>query len=199
MKANNQLRIIGGEWRGRKLSFLDLPGLRPTSDRVRETLFNWLQSDIAGANCLDLYAGSGALGFEALSRGAEHVVFVDSHVKVIEQIKQNAQRLLIKKERVDFLVSDAHVYLEKISASAVVSAMASTKACIDLVFLDPPFHQNLLQTSLQLLATLSILKPHAKVYVEVEVALDESILPDEWIILKAKKAGSVHYYLLAQQ
>ena len=96
---NNTLRIIGGEWRSRKLPFVDAPGLRPTPDRIRETLFNWLQGNIHGAKCLDMFAGSGALGFEALSRGASDVIFVEKNVACASQLKEN---LALLKTEADF-------------------------------------------------------------------------------------------------
>ncbi len=181
----NQLRIIGGSFRGRKLIFPECRGLRPTSDRIRETLFNWLQGEVAGARCLDLFAGSGALGFEALSRGAEHVVFVDTEPKAMAQIKQNAEHLQISNA--DFMLVQSDAYLKKITA----------KPMFDVIFCDPPFHQNLLSDSLFALAASSALKAEAKIYVEAEVPLNESVLPDGWFILKAKTAGRVHYHLLA--
>ena len=186
MPKKNQLRIIGGTWRGRKLSFPDLPGLRPTSDRVRETLFNWLQMDVAGARCLDLFAGSGALGFEALSRGAEQVVFVDSQKKAVDQIRANAE--VLKTNSAAFSLTEAQAYLQKSSASE----------SFDIVFLDPPFHQNLLEDCLSILRKGSFLGPSAKVYVESESKLDEDELSKFWRTLKAKTAGNVHYYLLTQ-
>lgn len=180
----NQVRIIGGSFRGRKLTFPEFQGLRPTPDRIRETLFNWLQGEIAGAMCLDLFSGSGALGFEALSRGAKHVVFVDAERQAVAQIKQNAEYLQVTNA--DFMFTKSEVYLEKITA----------KPMFDVVFCDPPFHQNLLSNSLSAIAESSILKANAKVYVEAEVPLNESELPDGWFVLKAKTAGKVHYHLL---
>lgn len=187
MKGRNQLRIIGGAWRGRKLSFPDVPGLRPTSDRIRETLFNWLQVDIVGARCLDLYAGSGALGFEALSRGASHVVFVDSHNKVIDELKENSLRLNSDKQ--SFYLKGAMEYL---------AAIALTESnSFDVVFLDPPFQGNLVKASLLALQAASILAPKAIIYVEAEHQLMENDLPEGWFISKEKAAGKVHYYLLS--
>ena len=104
-KGTNQLRIIGGEWRGRKLRFPDVAGLRPTTDRVRETLFNWLAPVIHGARCLDLFAGSGALGLEALSRGASSVVFIDSDRRAVQSLRENLA--LLKEGRGEVLQSDA--------------------------------------------------------------------------------------------
>src|SRR3989338_6201010 len=126
----NRLRIIAGTWRGRKLTFPDTPELRPSPDRVRETLFNWLAPVIEGARCLDLFAGSGALGFEALSRGAHCVTFVDTSSEVISHL---------------------HTTLQQLSTTAEILKLNATKpfTCknkpFDIVFLDPPFHQNLLE------------------------------------------------------
>lgn len=165
--------------------FPDLPGLRPTADRIRETLFNWLQVDIVGASCLDLYAGSGALGFEALSRGAEHVVFVDTQRKVIEQLKQNAASLNAT-EKATFLLGDAALYLSH-NDEAIK---------FDLVFLDPPFKQNLLAPCLQGLQKKALLKAGAKVYIEMEASLTDEHMLDDWHIAKQKTAGNVRYCLL---
>lgn len=132
-KGSNQLRIIGGEWRGRKLRFPDAPNLRPTPDRVRETIFNWLAPMIQGAHCLDLFAGSGALGLEALSRGAALTTFVDSHKKVTQELKNhietlnaNARAKVFSMDGVKFLTQD------KFQTTEVKQ--------YDLVFLDPPYH-----------------------------------------------------------
>jgi len=184
-QQQNQLRIIGGTWRGRKLNFPDLPGLRPTSDRVRETLFNWLQADVAGANVLDLFAGSGALGLEALSRGASQVVFVDSQKLAVEQIRNNAE--ILGANNAELVLTDANSYLQS----------SSKNKSFDLVFLDPPFHQNLLMECLQGLQKNSLLNDDAKVYVESESELNENELSDSWQIMKAKTAGNVYYYLLS--
>ena len=120
---NNQLRIIGGKWRGRKIKFPDIEGLRPTPDRVRETLFNWLSPVIIGAKCLDLFAGSGALGFEALSRGASKTVFVDSNNLVTQQLQYNQQL---------FQCSDIEIH--KMSAEQYLQ---TTEKSFDIIFLDP--------------------------------------------------------------
>ena len=124
-QSANQVRIIGGQWRGRKLSFPDADGLRPTADRVRETLFNWLAGHIAGSRCLDMFAGSGALGFEALSRGASHCCFVDQNTAVLKQIQANCE-LLDATANSEFLFADASKPID----------VADT---FDIVFLDPPF------------------------------------------------------------
>ena len=180
-----QLRIIGGTWRGRVLTFPDVPGLRPTSDRIRETLFNWLQGDIAGARCLDLFSGSGALGLEALSRGAKQVVFVDSQKKAMDQIKANAS--LLKASNADYMTMSSEAYCK------------NANEAFDVVFLDPPFHQGLLDGCLSALIDESLLSEDARVYVEGESPLDEKVVSESWEILKSKSAGKVYYYLLGRK
>ena len=128
---NNLLRIIGGEWRSRKLKFADVPGLRPTPDRVRETLFNWLQWHVPGARCLDLFAGSGALGLEALSRGARDVVMVEKHPAAAQALRDNLTLLGARNARL--VHDDALRYLGRVTVA------------FDLIFLDPPFRQMLLE------------------------------------------------------
>lgn len=181
---SNKVKIIGGEWRGRNLPFPDVPGLRPTPARVRETLFNWLQYDVTASHCLDLYAGSGALGIEAASRGAERVVQVDNNAQVCRQLKQNTQILstsqiqIIQQDVFRFLAGDATPY--------------------DLVFLDPPFTQGLVVQAANWLEDKLWLASHAKIYIEVEKQLEFTGLPENWDLLKHKTAGEVAYYLFAR-
>ena len=176
----NRLRLIGGKWRGRKLSFPSTPGLRPTGDRLRETLFNWLQTEIVGSHCLDAFAGSGAIGFEALSRGAETVVMLDTHAEVIRQLKDNAAHL--QTQAATILQLEASEYLKKNTIS------------FDLIFLDPPFAANLLPSTLALLRSSQSIQPTSLVYVECsrDAALDLSA----WQIRKEKSSGQVKMYLL---
>lgn len=178
---NNQLRIIAGQWRGRKLTFPDLPGLRPTTDRIRETLFNWLQADIIGARCLDLFAGSGALGLEALSRNADSVVFVDSAAAAINQIKKN---LLV--------LNDQNGLTHQIDAVSFLNTYKEEP--FDLIFLDPPFNKGLLETCIKVLQQSKCLKSQGLIYVECEKQLTVGI-PEDWLVLKEKKAGQVKYML----
>ena len=178
---NNQLRIIAGQWRGRKLTFPNLPGLRPTTDRIRETLFNWLQADIIGARCLDLFAGSGALGFEALSRNADSVIFVDSAAVAINQIKKN---LLV--------LNDQNGLAHQIDAVSFINTYKEEP--FDLIFLDPPFNKGLLETCITALQQSKCLKSHGLIYVECEKQLTVNI-PEDWSLLKEKKAGQVKYML----
>ena len=178
----NQIRIISGQWRSRQLSFNDIPGLRPTPNRVRETLFNWLQNDIVGSRCLDLYAGSGALSFEAASRGAKAVVQVEQDANACRSLHENVVKL--KANQIQIIQSDVFRYL-------------SGKAeHFEVVFLDPPFGLNLAAQTCQWLEDKDWLNPHAKIYVEVEskIKLLEE-LPENWQLLKSKTAGEVGYHL----
>ncbi|MGD9153372.1 MAG: 16S rRNA (guanine(966)-N(2))-methyltransferase RsmD [Gammaproteobacteria bacterium] len=178
----NQVRIIAGIWRGRKLPFPDLKNLRPTPDRVRETLFNWLAKVINGANCLDLFAGSGALGFEALSRGAANVVFVDSAPEVIANLHANQK--MLQAENLEIYHMNAEQYLSQ------------TKEQFDIVFLDPPFQKQMIPTYCQLLAKNNLLKANGYAYIETNTTLLSDDLPQNWQIIKQKRAGKVRYYLL---
>jgi len=180
----NKVRIIGGEWRSRLLHFDDAPGLRPTPARVRETLFNWLQYDVAGCRCLDLYAGSGALGFEAASRGAKEVVQVEIDAKACKNLRANAALLGGGKNR--------------IVESEVERFLAGRPEPFDLVFLDPPFAKNLALKTCLLLEQHGWLAGHALIYVETEVGLELEGLPDNWQLLKHKTAGEVAYRLFAR-
>ena len=183
-KPGNTFRVIAGQWRGRRLEFPDVKGIRPTPDRVKETLFNWLAPIIPGAVCLDLFAGSGSLGLEALSRGAKEVAFVDQSKRVCAGIESNLQRL------------DA-------SARAVVhpdTAMQYLKRCdqaYDVVFLDPPFGQGLLAEVLSCLETGHLLTANAQVYAESEQPLTE--LSAFWQLTRSKRASKVAYHLLQRE
>jgi len=198
--ATNQLRIIGGQWRGRKLAFADGEGLRPTMDRVRETLFNWLQADIAGARCLDLFTGSGALGLEALSRYASEVVMIDKNPQAIRKIRQNLELLkvdnaqLIKMDARDFLSS----FLQAPAKGSLKTAEGSNTPpkTFDIVFLDPPFNKQLVSVFCQLLEQSNCLSEQALVYIEIEKQTPLPQLPDNWEVIKEKKAGQLAYYLV---
>ena len=177
----SQVRIIGGDWRGRKLEFpANAQQLRPTPGRIRETLFNWLSYDIQGARCLDLYAGSGALGVEALSRGASEVVFVESDFKSSRLLEENLHRL----------GSDAKVYT--MDARRFVRQIGGEW---DIVFLDPPYRHGMLQQILRLLDEYNCMAENALIYIESERELDDLKLPPGWHYLKQKKAGQIKYYL----
>lgn len=179
-KESNTIRIISGKFRSRRLSFPDAKGLRPTPDRVRETLFNWLQKDIHSAVCLDLFAGSGALGFEALSRGASRVVMVDAAPVVVKQLEENARLLDVKN--IDIIANDVSV------------SWPAFQERFSVVFLDPPFQANLLERCFQKLP--ACLLPGALIYVEMDSEDGLPDLPEHWSVLKEKKAGAVSYYLL---
>lgn len=184
-RGQQTLRIIGGEWRSRKIRFPDLPQLRPTPDRVRETLFNWLMPVIEGARCLDLFAGSGALGLEALSRGAAEVVFVDRDKQVLEYLR--ATFSLLKTEHASVVQADALSYL------------ASTPQSFDIVFLDPPFNAELVLPCCTALETQAWLTPRAYIYIETASQTPLTGLPANWHVLREKTAGQVCYRLLQRQ
>ena len=177
----NSLRIIGGRYRRRILRFPDSEGLRPTSDRVRETLFNWLGQDLAGEQCLDLFAGSGALGFEALSRGAAQVVMVEPASKVIAALRENA-KMLESPPGVEIIRGDALQYL------------ASTKSKFDLIFLDPPFNKGWIPRLAPLLA--GVANEDAEIYVEAEEQIEAL---GDWRAVRHGKAGEVHFQLMRRE
>lgn len=185
----NQVRIIAGKWRGRKVDFLPSAALRPTGDRIRETAFNWLQSSITGAKCLDLFSGSGVFGFESLSRGAEHVVMVDQDPKVKDKIMTNADSL-----RVDH--SCYQVWVASVPSEQVKEQLRQFQ--FDIVFVDPPFNQGMVGPTCALLVNSGCLAPGSMVYIEAEQTLDlADVLPESWEIMRAKKTGNVAYYLIA--
>lgn len=180
-----QLRIIGGEWRGRKLQFPAVTDLRPTPDRVRETLFNWLQMQIAGARCLDLFSGSGALGLEALSRGAREVVMVEQDRDAAAQIRQHLQTLKSSSGRVES--GDVFRFLE------------GPATPFEVVFLDPPYRLGCLTQCCQLLEQNGWLSDEAFIYLEDSAQKGEPLLPGNWQLFRSKKAGDVGYYLAQRQ
>ena len=175
------LRIIGGAWRGRKIRFPPVEAIRPTPDRVRETVFNWLQQDVAGARCLDLYAGSGALGLEALSRGAAHVVFVDVEPAVTRHLSQALEELGCDRGQV--ICSDAARYLEGVPEP------------FDIVFLDPPYADRALSDACRRLDERGWLRPGGLAYVEDPASAGAPGLPTGWTLLRSKRAGEVGYHL----
>jgi len=177
VNSKGRIRIIAGEYRGRKLQVLDRPGLRPTPDRVRETLFNWLGQRLDGLACLDLFAGSGALGFEAASRGAARVVMVENDRAAVLALQKI--RDLLSARTVHIHLGDALEYLKG----------ADEK--FDVVFLDPPFRQNALPAALERLSER--LASGARVYVEGPAAVAPA---SAWRELKRERAGQVSYQLL---
>ncbi len=182
-KQSNTLRIIGGEWRGRKLPFIDAQGLRPTPDRIRETLFNWLQGYTHNSGCLDLFAGSGILGFEALSRGAKNVTFIEKNKQVSAQLESNISLLSANATLIN---TDALNYL------------SSTQSSFDLIFLDPPYRQGLLEQSLKVICQhdKKLLHKHSLIYLEHES--EENITWETFglTVVKQANAGQVQSYLL---
>jgi 16S rRNA (guanine966-N2)-methyltransferase len=182
MRKPNRLRIIGGQWRSRLIEFPDVAGLRPTPDAVRETLFNWLAPMIAGARCLDLFAGSGALGFEAASRGAGDVTMVERDRQAVTKLRAGIE--LLQARRVSVLQSDALAYL------------AGTPTAFDIVFLDPPYdHPALLARSVEALSP-GWLAPRARIYMEHRAGTEAPALPPGWDILRSKRSGDVAYQLM---
>jgi 16S rRNA (guanine966-N2)-methyltransferase len=181
-----QLRIIAGQWRGRKLRFPDVEGLRPTPDRVRETLFNWLAADLPDADCLDLFCGSGALGLEALSRGARHCTFVDSSARAIASVEAHLQTLQCRDARC--IPGPAESFLSG----------AGREQAFDIVFLDPPYGAGLLTGIAQSLESGQWLRSQALVYVESSAAGAQPELPASWQLQKEKTAGDVRYQLFVR-
>lgn len=193
MNTISQLRIIGGNYRGRTISFIPLDGLRPTPNRVRETLFNWLAAFISDAKCLDLFAGSGALGFEALSRGASLVTFVDKSRKVIEKLKENAEKL--HTANTEFIVAEMPKQLKKL-----VENNQQKNIQYNIIFLDPPFYKNLVEITCQELETNNLFAKEALIYIETEIKIDvEKLVPKNWIQLQNKKNGNVKYSLFQRK
>jgi len=178
--AKGNIRIIAGKHRGRKLPVILADGLRPTTDRVKETLFNWLMPYIRDARCLDCFAGAGSLGFEALSRGAKGVTFIELNKAAATQLKQN--KTLLKAENIDIINSDALAFL------------SGSEQQFDLVFLDPPFRQHLVEKAANLL-NQGWLAEDALIYVEMEVEQGMAQVPNNWLLLKEKVAGQVAYRL----
>ena len=181
-KYRTGVRIIGGKWKGRRIPVPDVPGLRPTSDRIRETLFNWLQPNVAGAACLDLFAGSGALGLEALSRNATSVLAVDSQRRCIDGLAQ-----------VCVLLGTESLQTRHDRAERVLSKPADTR--FDIVFIDPPFDLLIYDRVFELLQQNAWLATDAVIYVESAVGI-ELKYPDRWSLLKHNQVGNVNCDLL---
>lgn len=177
-----QVRLIGGEWRRRTLAFPAVDGVRPTPDRVRETLFNWLMPVLPGSHCLDLFAGSGALGLEALSRGADSVTFVEQSADLTRALSQNLTTLNAKGGNV--VKQDV---LNWLKAPAYTSPLR-------IVFMDPPFRAGLVKPVCEALAVSGLLADNARVYVEHEDDHEPSV-PPGWELVRRKQAGQVAYSL----
>jgi 16S rRNA (guanine966-N2)-methyltransferase len=179
----SRIRITGGEWRSRLIEVIDAEGLRPTPDRVRETLFNWLGQDLSGWRCLDLFAGSGILGFECASRGAAEVVLVEKQAKTLSQLRENAARFAYDRLRP-----------ERADALEFAATARRPDQWFDLILLDPPYRQGLLERIAPLLSALA--GPETKLYAEAEHRI-ESL--GEWRTLKHGQAGQVFYHLLERE
>ncbi len=181
-KAPHEVRIIGGLWKRTKLPVADAPGLRPTPDRVRETLFNWLGQDLEGWRCLDAFAGSGALGFEAASRGADAVVLVERDQRLAHGLRAVQQRL--KADRVRIEAADALGWMARCAPDS-----------FELVFIDPPFDANVFESALKAAARLVV--PDGFIYLEADRSFEaDGVLGDGLRVHRHGKAGAVHYHLI---
>jgi 16S rRNA (guanine966-N2)-methyltransferase len=180
-RGSQQLRIIGGDWRSRRIQFADAPGLRPTMDKVRETVFNWLQWDIEGKFILDAFAGSGALGYEALSRGAKEVTFLEFNASAANCIRESLQSLD---------ASNANVH--QTDAIAWLTQQPSLEQ-FDVIFLDPPFGRELLKPAVDIIAAKA--QTGCLVYVEVEASADLSCIPANWLETKRKDGKEFSFML----
>ncbi len=181
-KRPGSVRIIGGDWRGTRLSVRDLPGLRPSGDRIRETLFNWLQMHIQGARCADLFAGSGALGLEAASRGAAEVILIEKSRQAARGIRENLKRLNAK-------------HVEVIEADAIEWLGARDIQIMDIVFIDPPFGAGLEEHALELLAERNCVSPGGFAYIETARETPAIKVAPGWEVLKEKILGDVRMQL----
>ena len=186
VNAESTLRLIGGAWRSRKLKFREIPGLRPTPDRVRETLFNWLAPVIPGARCLDLFAGTGALGLEAMSRGAGETWFVEAHRDTATALQGNLA--LLKADGGKVWSGDALAFLGRPCA-----------APFNIIFLDPPFRHGWLDRILPLLDRGGWLAAGGRVYLEYERENPPQALPASWRSLRKKEAGQLIYELMIHE
>lgn len=177
-----RLRIVAGKWRSRLLPIADQQGLRPTSARVRETLFNWLSTDIRGSHCLDPFAGTGALGFEALSRGAATVTMIEKSPKVADILRSSVELLEADNARI-----------ECADAMSLLNRGADKR--YDIVFLDPPFADDLVEECCHLLQSNGWLADRAAIYIEQDKSKPLTELPAGWQVIKNKKAGKVRFLL----
>ncbi len=184
--GSGTVRIIAGEFRSRKLPVVEVAGLRPTTDRIRETLFNWLQHSTVSAHCLDMYAGTGALGFEAASRGAAKVVMIEQDRNAFSGLHQSVE--LLKTEKVELINTNALTWLE--------GGIETAELEFDIIFVDPPFDQNLALKSLEKLMCSSCIKSGTLIYLEENAQADQITLPETLEIIKQAKAGQVKYSLL---
>ncbi|MFT5712035.1 MAG: 16S rRNA (guanine966-N2)-methyltransferase [Glaciecola sp.] len=181
--STGSIRIIGGSHRGRKLPVLNAEGLRPTTDRTKETLFNWLMMDVSGAHCLDCFAGSGSLGFEALSRGADVVNLMELDKQAAKQLSTNAELLKYSPEEACIIQGNTLDLLKEFSK------------VVDIVFIDPPFQQNLVQPCINLIDSRELTRPGTKIYIEREVNASLLQLPRSWRLIKEKSTQQVNTQL----
>jgi 16S rRNA (guanine966-N2)-methyltransferase len=179
------IRIISGQWRGRKLPVLESDGLRPTTDRVKETLFNWLAPHLAHSRCLDLFAGSGGLGFEAASRYADQVTLCELNKPAFQQLEKNRA-----------LLSAENIALKNTDSLAMLKAEGNA---YDIVFIDPPFRKEMLDECVALLESNGWLAENALIYVETEKELSHFTPPTHWTALREKVAGQVKYQLFKRE
>ena len=184
---NGSIRIIGGKWRGRKLAVLDKQGLRPTTDRVKETLYNWLMPVIYDSECLDCFSGSGSLGFEAASRGAKSVILLEKDKQVAQLLNKNKQ----------FIACDA---IEIHHTNTLIWLNQPAQKQFDIVFIDPPFHQSLVAQTVNQLENNNWLKSSAHIYIETEKDHElMSYIPTNWQLHREKTVGQVHSYLFIRE
>lgn len=182
LKPPGEVRIIGGQWKRTRLKVADMPGLRPTPDRVRETLFNWLGQDLTGWVGLDAFAGTGALGLEAASRGAKHVLLIEQNAQLVTQLKASIAQLNAQTVQV-------------IKGEGVHALQQCAPATVDVVFLDPPFEAKLFEPALK--AAARAIAPQGFIYLEApELWSDERLLPLGLKVCKHLKAGAVHAHLI---
>jgi 16S rRNA (guanine966-N2)-methyltransferase len=181
-KTLGEVRIIGGQWKRSKLSVLSQPGLRPTPDRVRETVFNWLGQDLSGLRCVDVFAGSGALGFEAASRGAADVLLIEQDAQLVAKLQMSKTRL--KADSLRIQRGDGVSVLRSQSASS-----------FDVIFIDPPFDSELFLQAIK--AAAFVLSSQGAIYLEAPAAWGDALLaPLGLKVIKQGKAGAVHFHLL---
>ena len=183
LKKDNSVRIISGKYKSRKVTFPSRPEIRPTGNRIRESLFNWIQLEISSSRCLDLFAGSGALGIEALSRGAATAIFIESDRQAAFYLEENLRYL--DAENGSVMVADAINWLK---CSKDIDPF-------NIVFLDPPFQGNLLIDCVHLLESNHMISDQGSIYIETETELNQRVLPVSWRLKHRKQAGKVHYYL----
>ena len=181
----SSVKLIAGIWRGRKINFLEKDNLRPTKGIIKETLFNFLRNSIEGSTCIDMFAGSGSLGFEAASRGAKYVYMLENDKQIIDCLKNQKKSLSAKN--INIIQTDANAFESHIQDK------------VDIVFLDPPFSENLLQNLIDKISLSKILKHKCKIYMEIPYTKDytkEYKIPENWVVLKEGKSGDVSYLLL---